>query len=250
MQKNSYNLSMEFTVRTADFEGPLDLLLDLIEKRKLHISDISLSSVTDDFIKYVNEMDKYSMGSVAHFILVASTLLLIKSKSLLPTLSLSEEEEADIKDLEARLRLLQRIRGLGGNIKERFGKKIIFAKSEQRIFEPVFSPDPTVSREGLAEAIRRVILAIPIKEMVPRAVVKKIISIEEMIEQLIKRVEGSLKTSFRDFAKSAGKEKISVIVGFLAMLELVKQGVVAVAQHEHFGDIEIETAKIGLPRIV
>ena len=75
---------MLFTVKTQSFEGPLDLLLDLIEKRKLFINDISLVKVTDDFIAHVRQFENLPMAESAHFILVASTLLLIKSKSLLP----------------------------------------------------------------------------------------------------------------------------------------------------------------------
>ena len=71
-----------------------------------------------------------------------------------------------------------------------------------------------------------------------------------MIERLIDKVQTSLKTSFREFAKNSGAERINIIVSFLAMLELVKQGTVMVAQDEHFGDIEIETAEVGVPRII
>lgn len=234
----------------GEFEGPLDLLLDLIEKSKLHINDVSLATVTDDFIKHVEQLKEYSMGSVAHFILVASTLLLIKSKSLLPTLALSTNEEEDIKDLENRLKLLQRIRELSDHIKSGFGKNIIFAKSDTRYFEPIFSPEENITKTGVLETLKRVIVSIPIKEIIPQAIVNKVISIEEMIEKLVGRVQSSLKTSFKEFAKGQGKEKVNIIVSFLAMLELVKQGAVEVAQHEHFGDIEIETTNIGTPRII
>jgi len=86
---------MSFTIKTESFEGPLDLLLDLIEKRKLYISDISLAKVTDDFIEHIKNIGGIEIGESAHFILVASTLLLIKSKSLLPELALTEEEQFD-----------------------------------------------------------------------------------------------------------------------------------------------------------
>ena len=87
---------MPFTVKTKDFEGPLDLLLDLIEKRKFFINDLSLAKVTDDFIAHIQQFENLPMGESAHFILVASTLLLIKSRSLLPQLNLTEEEQTDL----------------------------------------------------------------------------------------------------------------------------------------------------------
>jgi segregation and condensation protein A len=88
----------QFKIKTQVFEGPLDLLLTLVEKKKLFINDIALSQVTDDFIAHIQNFDKLPMGDSAHFILIASTLLLIKSKSLLPALTLTEEEEEGIRE--------------------------------------------------------------------------------------------------------------------------------------------------------
>ncbi|MEK7567959.1 MAG: segregation/condensation protein A [Patescibacteria group bacterium] len=245
-------MTQDFLIKLDQFEGPLDLLLNLIEDRKLHINDISLSKVTDDFLSHVKGIEEYKPAKMAHFILIASTLLLIKSKSLLPTLSLTTDEQDDIKDLEYRLKMLQRIRDLSLNVKKNFGKNIIFQKSENRYFQPVFSPEPEINKKSLLESIKNVINSIQIKELIPQAIVKKVISIEEMISRLVDRVQTSLKTSFRDFTKnqSGDDERINIIVGFLAMLELVKQGAVTVAQQEHFADIEIETASLGVPRVI
>ena len=235
-----------YVVKTENFEGPLDLLLDFIEKRKLHINDISLSQVTDDYINQVKKLQEFSIPGIANFILVASTLLLIKSRSLLPHLSLSEEEEADISDLEERLKIYKRVRELSVHIKSRFGKEIIFERGEQKN-EPIFSPPDMVTIPSLLASVKVVIKNIPIKEITPRAVVKKIISLEEMIVRLVERVEGSLKLSFREFSKGS-VEKVEIIVSFLAMLELVKQGSIDVAQEKMFADIEMESQGVGVPR--
>ena len=92
-----------FTAKTPAFEGPLEVLLNLIEARKLHVGDIALAAVADDFIAYAKQFEEFPIAEGASFILVASTLLLIKSKSLLPALELTEEEKTDISELEARL---------------------------------------------------------------------------------------------------------------------------------------------------
>ncbi len=105
-----------YTVKTTGFEGPFGLLLDLIEKRKLFINDVSLASVTEDYLNYMNKLGGLnSCGSteITSFILIASTLILIKSKSLLPNLDLTVEEEGDIKNLEERLRLYKLFIELG-----------------------------------------------------------------------------------------------------------------------------------------
>src|ERR1035437_2753511 len=111
---------MPFTIKTQSFEGPLDLLLDLIEKRKLFINDISLAQVTDDFISHIKQGTGVSMGESAHFILVASTLLLIKSKSLLPDLNLTDEEQGDISDLERRLKMYKCIKEASVHVRRLF----------------------------------------------------------------------------------------------------------------------------------
>ena len=118
----------DFKIKMTGFEGPFGLLLNLIEKRKLFINDVSLSAVTEEYLEYVNKLGGLSPAEVSSFVLVASTLLLIKSKSLLPNLDLTTEEEGDIKNLEERLRLYELFTKLGGNIKKDFGKKIILFK--------------------------------------------------------------------------------------------------------------------------
>lgn len=256
--KTHYNYPM-LTVKTPVFEGPLDLLLSLIEKRKLFINDISLSKVTDDYISYINSPEgnqNISLGARAHFILVASTLLLIKSKSLLPTLSLTEEEQVSIEDLEARLKEYKRIKELSVHVRERFGRHILFTKIPRKNVAPVFSPEKSITVSGLLMAIKDVIKNIPKIEAIPKAVVKKVISLEEMIERLTDRVKAGLKMSFREFAgahgKGAGKvipreERVNIIVSFLAMLELVKQGIINVHQEDRHNDIHMETQDVSLP---
>lgn len=243
-----------FTIKTNSFEGPLDLLLDLIEKRKLFINDISLAQVTDDFISHVRQFETLPMGESAHFILVASTLLLIKSRSLLPELNLTEEEKGDIHDLEVRLKIYKRIKDAAVGINKLFGKQIIFPQSQAIRTNPVFVPDSEFSllkaRTCLADLINR----LPKKEKLPQAVVQKVISLEEMIGTLTTRITSHLKMSFKDFAKEhagAGESRevrVNVIVSFLAMLELVKQGVMHVSQEANFGDIVMETKNIALPK--
>src|SRR3990167_6957510 len=117
-----------YTVKTAAFEGPLDLLLDLVTKRKLFVNDVSLSQVTDDFIHYLEEHEEFPIGESAEFIVVASTLLLIKSRSLLPMIKLTDEEEESIHDLEDRLVIYGRVKELTLGLRNIFGKQIIFEK--------------------------------------------------------------------------------------------------------------------------
>lgn len=237
-----------FTIKTPAFEGPLDLLLTLVEKRKLFINDIALSKVTDDFIAHIQNFEKLPMADSAQFILIASTLLLIKSKSLLPTLSLTEEEEEGIHDLETRLKIYQRVKDASVNIKSLFGQNIIFFQSQTRHIEPVFSPHNGISLLSISQSIKEIIKALPKKEIIPKAIVRKVVSLEEMIDNLTKRISQGLRMKFSEFSAGHKEEKVNVIVSFLAMLELVKQGIIHVSQENNFGDIHMETKEIGVPR--
>ncbi len=239
---------MPFTVKTHTFEGPLDLLLDLIEKRKLFISDISLAKVTDDFIAHVRQFQEMPMGESAHFILIASTLLLIKSKSLLPELALTEDEKGDIQDLETRLKIFKRIKEASRHVSVLFGVDMIFPQSHARPVTPVFTPDPVFTLEKALFSLKDLINRLPKKENLPKHVVQKVVSLEEMISNLTTRITSSLKMSFKQFTAEHKGEKVGIIVSFLAMLELVKEGIVHVSQEKEFDDIHMETKEVGVPR--
>ncbi len=236
----------QFKIKQEHFEGPIDLLLDLIEKRKLHINEVSLAKVTDDFILYLQNSTGYSIKNTSDFLLIASTLLLIKSKSLLPSLDLSDEEKTDIRDLELKLKIYKKIKELSIHVKNGFGTKMIFFPNARKM-EPVFSPDDSMNKENLSKAIFDVIKNLPKFEVKPKIMVSKVISLEEMITRLTDRVQSSLKMSFKDFSGMGKAEKVNVIVSFLAMLELVKQGLIEVEQRDKFDDIHMETKSVGVP---
>ena len=233
-----------YTIKTGGFEGPFGLLLDLVEKRKLHINDVSLAVVTEDYLNHINKLgglNSFSPAEISSFIIVASTLILIKSKSLLPALSLTSEEEGDIKNLEERLRLYELFMKLGVNVKNMFGERIIFAPLERKNQVLVFLPDNQITKESMMGFVKSALGSMPKKVFLPEVEVKKVISIEEMIGQLTERIQSSIQTSFRGFTGKATtrEEKVFVIVGFLAMLELVRNGILHVVQENHFDDIII-----------
>lgn len=238
-----------FKIKTEVFEGPLDLLLSLIEKRKLFINDISLARVADDYIEYINKQENFPVASTADFILIASTLVLIKSKSLLPTLDLSSEEQEDIDDLETRLKLHQRMKELSFYVSKSFGKNIMYSKILSKNTEVVFSPDKDMSVSKIKEGIISVLHNLPKKVIaMPKKIVEKVISLEEMMENLTERITKNLRMSFNNFSGMGKKKKVDIVVSFLAMLELVKRGAISVSQDGHFSDITIESDNIGIPK--
>lgn len=239
--------SFDFSIKTEVFEGPLELLIELVEKRKLLINDISLAAVTDEYIAHVSAMQEQSLPYTAQFIQLAATLLLIKSKSLLPVLTLSEEEEQTIGDLEDRLKHYQIYRDAGAVLANQFGRQPLSEPEYAPPKEPVFLPDSWCTTTELTAAMWRVLEDLPKKEIKPKVQVKSTISLEEMITRLQQRIERQMKTRFSELRATTNEHR-TLIVGFLAILEIVKQGNVIVRQHQRFADIELEIEQTGAPR--
>lgn len=238
-----------YKVRQGTFEGPLELLLSLIEQKKFFINEISLAEVTNDYISYVKSLsdtpsDKH-IADVSYFILVSATLILIKSKSLLPNLALTDDETEKITDLETRLKLYKIIKEASIEIGNNFGAKIIFMPNERIWSEPIFSPDDKITLNIMATSVMDVISHVPkVKEPIPEVEIKKVINIDEIINSLTDRIQTAMNLSFREFTRGTGalnqeEAKVHVIISFLAMLELVREGIIDVIQNSSFGDIEI-----------
>ena len=247
---------MPITVKTSVYEGPLDLLLDLIEKRKLLINDISLASVTDEYVARIGALPQMPVGETADFVSLAATLLLIKSRSLLPTLSLSPEESRDIEQLEYRLALYKIIKEAARDLKQYATQAPYLHEGVAPAQEPLYLFDASVTLTSLRSAAQALLDGFPTVFALPKVAVKKIATLEEMIEKLAARVSSAFRLSFKDFnAATAGSEllktreeiKHTMIVSFLALLELVKQGIIRANQSDHFGDIVLEADAVSTP---
>jgi len=232
-----------FSIKTDAFEGPLELLLELVEKRKLLINDISLASVTDEYMATVSRMQEMSLPNTAQFVQLAATLLLIKSKSLLPVLDLTREEEASVDELEVRLRRYALYRDLGESISERFGRNMTHERQYAPDRTPLFVTDAFTTLTGLEAAIGEVLVNLPRKEVKPRVQVRQVLSLEQMLSRLQSRIESQLKVRFSELLGDS-RERGIIIVGFLAVLESVKQGSILVIQAERFQEIEIEREQV------
>lgn len=235
-----------FEIKTDSFEGPMDLLLDLVEKRKLLINDISLAEVTDEYMRQVADMQERSLPGTAQFVQLAATLLLIKSKSLLPVLELTDEEQDSIEDLEERLRLYQIYREAGKHIEGLFGQSVSHARQFVSKTDPIFTTDQFTELGELQAAMYRVMQELPVKPEKPKVRVRKVISLEEMMDRLKNRIENQMRLKFSELI-AGEEERTTVIVGFLAILESVKQGTILVAQVNRFDDIDIEREGFSTP---
>ncbi len=234
-----------YTVKVATFEGPLDVLLNLIEGKKLEITQISLAEVTNQFIQYVEKMP-IPPGILAEFLSVAAHLLIIKTKALLPFLVLSEEEEEELEDLETRLKLLAQYREAGKDLRKLMRRKhFSFGREMPSVFSVTFYPPENVTAKVLQAHMRRIVDEIRTfyeKQQYAEATLEKVVSLEERIRDLMKLVEGALEKRFHEAVGSAAS-KMEIIVTFIAMLELIKQQLVAVEQQGLFGEIVIRKSQ-------
>lgn len=242
---------VNFTIQTEAYQGPFALVLELIEARKLLINDLALASITEDFIAHVRGQAAFPMEETSDFIHIAATLLLIKSKSLVPDLTLTEEEGADVEDLKRRLEAYRKVREATRELSRIYGKALMQEAGEHPL-DAVFAPSSDFTKEALAEALSsaltRALSAREGAEALPEARVVSLVTIEEMMERLAHRVQKAMTLSFKEFSGDI-KERVEVIVSFLALLELVKQGAVAAEQYAPHGDIRIShSASSAVPR--
>lgn len=234
-----------FRVKTSTFDGPLDMLLSLIEDRKMLISDVSLAQVADDFLGFISRQDAYPIADTAQFLVVAATLLLIKSRALLPVLELTNDEESDIHDLERRLKLLSIIRKAVTQFDTEHARILAPGITIQ---DPLFVPPPDVTLQAVQAAMQNVLAQVPKVEHRPEIEVEHVVSLDEMIERLTERVQRAITLSFSEFTQGTTSPK-DIVIGFLAMLELVKRGFANVQQGGHFEEITIEyTGSVDAPK--
>ena len=238
--------SFVFRIKTDRFEGPLELLLELVEKRKLLINDISLAEVTDEYMRTVAVMQERSLPHTAQFVALAATLLLIKSKSLLPVLELTEEENEQIDDLEAMLKHYQIYRDAGVTVSERFGVAPLYERAYVP-GGPLFTPDQYCSSTELHRSLRELLHELPKPKIIPKVQVRPTITLEEMIERVHTRIKKQFRATFSELHE-AETERKTIVVAFLAVLELCKQGTVIVKQERHFADFTIESTRFDTPR--
>ena len=225
--------------KTKNFEGPLDLLLSLIEQRQLDITQIALAEVTEQFLQYLKTLEAIDPTVLADYLAIAAKLLVIKSKAILPSLELEPEEEEVFGDLESRLLLYKQfkeaakfLKTLDNRRKQGFTRALTF---EEKIN---FYPDPAITTKELHTAILIVLRGLKELDNLPKAKIKEAISIQEKINHLQEHLSRQVETRLSDLLKTA-KNKDEIIVTFLALLELIKQHIFSAEQDALFAEVVI-----------
>jgi segregation and condensation protein A len=232
----------DYPVRLQNFEGPLDLLLHLIKKNELDIYDIPIALVTQQYLDYLDLMQELNLDVVGEFLVMAATLIHIKSRMLLPRPDPTQEdpEEDPREALVRRLLEHQRFKAAAELLHEReIQRSAQWARPDQRVTDLVGeAPEPEIEVDlfSLMAAFRQVLDRVRQRPMVPLPVEQ--IPIETRIEQLLARLSETDACGFEDLFADVNSRG-GMIVTFLALLEMIRLKLVRVFQSGAFGPIRV-----------
>ncbi|MEK7598538.1 MAG: segregation/condensation protein A [Patescibacteria group bacterium] len=231
---------MSYHFKLEKFEGPLDLLLELIEKEEMNITELSLSKVADQYLEHIKNNSDIHLENLSDFLSIAAKLILIKSRALLPILQFTDEEEGEIKDLTKQLEEYRKFK----EISQRIGKmasfgRIAYSRDGYCGIAPLFYPPAELNIFDLKKNFQAVLAEIPLIEKLEEEYVREVITLEQKINDLQNMLQRKVETHFSEVVSGA-KDKIEIIISFLAMLEMVKQKIIEVEQHELFQDIKMK----------
>jgi len=228
-----------YNVSTQQFSGPLDLLLQLVEKKNLEITEISLAKVTQDYLNYIGDQALVRPEELADFLVIASTLLLIKSKCLLPTLGLEVEEEEEILDLENRLQLYKIYKEQGVKIYERWSKNFyLFTRPAWKDIRIKFSPPNNISLPRFPQFFKKVLGAFEEEASLQEKKITKIVTLKQRIQELVRKLTKGKDYNLEELVPDKNK-RVDLVITFLAVLYLVKENIIKIKQEKNFGSIWI-----------
>lgn len=228
---------MPAEIKLEKFEGPLDLLINLIDDRELVITDISLVGVIEQFFSYLDKLEESRDEELADFLVIATKLVYLKSRELLPYLM--PADEVDEMSLADQLKLYKQYVDAGEYIRKLWDNdEMAYARVEPRKKNTEFSLPPNLSVDSLKKQMAGLVMRLKPVEALPKAVVDKSISLKNKISNFYNLLKKNRRLNFSDLISGA-KNRTEVIMSFLALLELTKQQKVLFEQAGSFDDIVI-----------
>jgi segregation and condensation protein A len=238
---NLLGRQLNYTVHTPVYEGPLDLLLNLIEHAELDITSVSLAMVTDQYLVYINGLEQINADEISAFLVIAAKLLQIKSEALLPRPPAREPGEEDVgRSLVDQLKLYKRFKEIGAWLYERQQANL---RTHLRIAPPPkVEPKLDMSNltlEQLVAAAQEAFAKEKEKTPLGDVIAPPRVTIREKIDLIAKTMKEVERSTFRALLDQ-GASRLEIVVTFLAMLELVKRYRIYAHQEGLFSDIELE----------
>jgi len=231
-----------FNTNQDSFEGPLDLLLSLLQEKKLSISDVSLSHITQEFLSYLDKLEEIEAQELSDFLLVAAKLLLLKSHTLLPELVHDEE---DIVSLEEQLKLYRRFVDASKVINAMWLDNTCQSYIHKELTPVIDSDDIIFPKNMTKQTMHEVVMKLldrlsPIKAL-PKTYIDKAVSLRERVQMLRHLLQKTSSVSFRSLLQDTSS-RTDIIVSFLAILELMRDRQAFINQSKPFADIIISTS--------
>lgn len=243
----------ELNVKLQVFEGPLDLLLHLLEKNKVNIYDIPIVEITNQYLEYIAEMKRQDLNIMSEFLVMAATLLDIKSRMLLPAEETEEEEEDPRAELVQKLLEYKMYKCISYELRDRQvdAQRVMYKAPTipREVLEYEEPVDPAMLVADITLARLNMIFKSIMKKQVDRIdpirskfgrIEKEEVSLEEKMEHVLTYAASHPVFSFRALLE-AQSTKMEVIVTFLSILELMKMGKITISQEYIFDDIKIES---------
>lgn len=238
----------KYSIKIDNFEGPLDLLCYLIDKNKMNIYDVNLSDITEQYIEFLNAMEEMNLEIASEFLVMASTLLYLKSKKLLPK---QEEEEEEITEEELIRRIIEykKFKEISKVFKENY--KIYanrYYKGQEEIKLPKQKLEKDYDPEKIPEVYRLLIERNSVKINQNAKNIEKIAlvdkyTVSEKVREMYKILAKQKKFIFNKLFAINKKEKQEVVTAFSGLLEMSRRNKVETSQEELFGDIVVEEKK-------
>lgn len=239
----------KYEIKIDNFEGPLDLLCHLIDKNKLNIYEVKLSDITDQYIEYIKNMEEQNLEVTSEFLIMASTLLYIKSKGLLPKVE-DEEEELTEEELLRRLVEYKSYKEVSKNLKEeyniysrRFFKLPDTINLPKQAFEKVYDKEKIVNAYEELRMRNETKINLNSKENMERIAISESVTIASKVKIIFKELLKRPKFVFNKLFDIDKSRSVDVVTAFLGLLEMTRRNKVTVEQEENFSDIVVTKKK-------
>lgn len=242
LETNKYALKLE------NFEGPLDLLLHLIDKNKMDIYDVKLSDIADQYIEYINKMEEQKLDITSEFLVIASTLVYLKSKELLPK-EVEDESELTEEELLRRIIEYKKYKDISEKLKEYFLQNSRrFYKLPDKVELPKQKLEKEYSNSIIYEKYSILMENHKVKmnknaENIEKIAIKESFSVTSKVKEIFKELSRKPRFVFNKLFSLNAKPKAEVVTAFTGLLELTRRNKIQTTQEELFGDIVVEKRK-------
>ncbi len=241
----------KYAIKINNFEGPLDLLCHLIDKNKMDIYDIQLSQITEQYIDYLNQMEELNLEIASEFLVMASTLLYLKSKNLIPKQGEDDEEELTEEELIKQIIEYKKYKEISKQFRENF------IKYSNRIFkqeESIKLPKQKIEEQYEQGIISKIYADLVERNSskinqnaknIEKIAITETYTVASKVKEIFKALIKQKKFVFNKLFSIKKRNKQEVVTAFIGLLELSRRSKVITNQEEQFGDITVEKKKVG-----